>query len=80
MIAMDPSGASDRILVTVNVTDVDDPAQIIGFAWIRFAENGTTPVGIFRALAVRVGAPSRGPLAVPTQTGSPSAGGVLRFR
>ena len=50
MIATDPSGASDRMLVTVNVTDKDDPAQIIGFASIRFAENGTTPVGIFRAL------------------------------
>ena len=49
MIATDPSGASDRVLVTVNVTDEDDPAQITGSSSIAFAENGTTPVGIFRA-------------------------------
>ena len=50
MIATDPSGASDRMLVTVNVTDEDDPAQITGSSSIAFAENGTTPVGIFNAL------------------------------
>ena len=50
MVATDPSGASDRMLVTVNVTDEDDPVQIVGSSSIVFAENGTTPVGIFNAL------------------------------
>jgi len=79
MIATDPSGASDRMLVTVNVTDKDDPAQIIGSSSIAFAENGTTPVGIFNAL--REGGGS-----VTWSVSGPDEGrftigrGVLRFK
>ena len=47
--ATDPSGASTSIPVTINVTDEDDPAQITGSRSISFAENGTSPVGRFRA-------------------------------
>ncbi len=49
VIATDPSGASDSILVTINLTDEDDPAQITGVSSVDFAENGTTPVATFSA-------------------------------
>ncbi len=78
MIATDPSGASDRMLVTVNVTDKDDPARIIGFASIRFAENGTTPVGIFRALREGRGAVTWS-LSGPDADRFTIGRGVLRF-
>ena len=77
--ATDPSGASARMLVTVNVTDRDDPARIIGNGSIRFAENGTTPVGIFNAFRQGVGSVTwsiTGPDADRFTIGR----GVLRFR
>ena len=79
MVATDPSGASDRILVTVDVTDEDDPAQITGSGSIAFAENGTTPVGIFSALDEAGGAIT---WSVSGRDGDlfTIGGGVLRFR
>ncbi len=79
MIATDPSGASDRMLVIVNVTDVHDPVLIVGNGSIRFAENGTTPVGIFNAFREGRGS-------VTWSTSGPDEDrftirrGVLRFR
>ena len=49
VIATDPSGASDSILVTVNVTNVHDPVFITGVRSVRYAENGTDPVASFTA-------------------------------
>ena len=47
--ATDPSGASDSIQVTVNVTNVHDPVHITGPRSVRYAENGTEPVASFTA-------------------------------
>ena len=47
--AADPSGAADSILVTINVTDEDDPADIAGASSLSYAENGTGPVATFAA-------------------------------
>ena len=47
--ATDPSGASDSIQVTINVTDVHDPVHITGVRSVRYAENGTAPVASFTA-------------------------------
>ena len=47
--ATDPSGAADSILVTINVTDVDDPAAISAPSALDYAENGTGPVATFSA-------------------------------
>ena len=49
VIATDPSGASAGIEVTINVTDVDDPARITGVRSADYAENGTGPVASFSA-------------------------------
>ncbi len=47
--ATDPSGASDSIAVTVNVTDVNDPVDIVGEKSVTYAENGTAAVATFTA-------------------------------
>ena len=47
--ATDPSGASDSIQVTINVTNVHDPVFITGPTRIRYAENGTDPVASYTA-------------------------------
>ena len=47
--ATDPSGASDSIQVTINVTNVHDPVHITGVRSARYPENGTEPVASFRA-------------------------------
>ena len=48
--ATDPSGAADSILVTINVTDENDPAEIAGASAKDYAENGTDPVLTFTAM------------------------------
>ncbi len=47
--ATDPSGAADSILVTINVTDEDDVAEIAGPSAFVHAENATIPVATFTA-------------------------------
>ncbi len=47
--ATDPSGASDNIQVTINVTNVHDPVHISGVRSVRYAENGTEPVASYTA-------------------------------
>ena len=47
--ATDPSGAADGILVTINVTDENDNAEIAGPAAVDYGENGTGPVVTFAA-------------------------------
>ena len=47
--ATDPSGASDTIVVTISVTNRNEPAQITGNSSWSYAENGTGPVGAFSA-------------------------------
>ena len=47
--ATDPSGASDSISVTINVTDENDNAAISGSASQTYAENGTAAVARFTA-------------------------------
>ena len=41
--ATDPSGASDSILVTINVTDENDPAEIAGAASMRLRRERHRP-------------------------------------
>ena len=79
MVATDPSGASARMLVTVNVTDRDDPAQIVGSSSIAFAENGTTPVGIFNAFR-EGGGSVRWSITGPDADRFTIDRGVLRFK
>ena len=47
--ATDPSGASDSIQVTINITNVHDPVHITGPRSVRYPENGTEPVASFTA-------------------------------
>ena len=47
--ATDPSGASDSIQVTINVTNVHDPVHITGVRSVRYPENGTDAVASFTA-------------------------------
>ena len=47
--ATDPSGASDSIQVTINVTNVHDPVHITGRNAVRYFENSTDPVASFTA-------------------------------
>ena len=47
--ATDPSGASDSILVTINVTNVHDPVHITGVRSVRYPENGTDPLASYTA-------------------------------
>ena len=47
--ATDPSGATDSIAVTINVTDENDDAVISGNASYSYAENGTAAVATFTA-------------------------------
>ena len=47
--ATDPSGASDSIQVTINVTNVHDPVHITGVRSVRYPENGTDPLASYTA-------------------------------
>ena len=47
--ATDPSGASDTISVTVNVTDKNEGATIDEIETVKYAENGTDPVATLSA-------------------------------
>ena len=47
--ATDPSGASDSIQVTINITNVHDPVHITGPRSVRYPESGTEPVASFTA-------------------------------
>ena len=47
--ATDPSGASDSIQVTINVTNVHDPVHITGTSRVSYAENGTEPLASYTA-------------------------------
>ena len=47
--AADPSGASDSIQVTINVTNVHDPVHITGTSRVSYAENGTEPLASYTA-------------------------------
>ena len=48
--ATDPSGATDSIMVTIMVTDENDPASITGSTSVSYPENGTDPVVTFSAM------------------------------
>ena len=41
--ATDPSGASDSIFVTIEVTNVDEPLTLTGPSTVPYAENDTGP-------------------------------------
>ena len=48
--AEDPFGRSDTVMVTIMVTDVDEPPMLEGDAAVDdYAENGTGPVAIYTA-------------------------------
>ena len=47
--ATDPSGDSDSIDVTIDVTDVDEPLTLTGPSAVPYAENDTGPVDTFSA-------------------------------
>ena len=79
VIATDPSGASDIILVTINLTDEDDPAEITGVDSVDFAENGTNPVATFSAFEEGGGA-VRWSLNGLDEDRFTISDGVLRFR
>ena len=79
VIATDPSGASDTILVTINITDVGDPVRITGIRSASFAENRSTPVATFNAYGEEGGA-IRWSLSGPDEDLFTIARGVLRFR
>ena len=47
--AADPSGATDTIAVTINVTDVDEPPDVSGQTAVDYAENGAASVATYAA-------------------------------
>ena len=47
--ATDPEGASDMIMVTITVTNVDELGTVSGEATFSYAENGTDAVGTYTA-------------------------------
>ena len=47
--ATDPYGLSARITLTITVTDVDEPPEVLGEAHVTIEENSTDPVGRYRA-------------------------------
>ena len=49
LLAIDPSGAHDTIMVTIMVTDEEDGAVITGVEEVDYAENGEAPVATFSA-------------------------------
>ena len=49
LLAMDPSGAHDTIMVTIMVTDENDGAVIAGLEEIEYAEGGEDAVATFTA-------------------------------
>ena len=75
----DPSGAQDSILVTINVTDEDDDAEIAGSSSINYAENGTGPVATFSA-SDQDGDPIEWSLGGLDKESFTIAGGVLAFK
>ena len=77
--ATDPSGAAVSIPVTINIADVDEPAQIAGTGSVDFAENGTGPVGTFIAYG-QDGDAIRWSLSGPDEGLFTIDGGVLSFR
>ena len=48
--ATDPSSATDSIMVTIMVTDENDPASITGSTSVSYPENGTDPVVTLSAM------------------------------
>ena len=48
--AEDSFGASDTIMVTIMVTDMDEVPEMTGGAAIEYAENGTGPVATYTAV------------------------------
>ncbi len=48
--ATDPSGATDSITVTINVTDENDPATITADGSVDYPENGADPVATYTAI------------------------------
>ena len=78
VIASDPSGATDSILVTIDVTDEYDPVQITGIRSTSFPENRRTPVATFSAQGG--GNAVRWSLSGPDDDRFTIRGGVLRFR
>ena len=77
--ATDPSGASDNIQVTINVTNVHDPVHISGVRSVRYAENGTDPVASYTAFD-EAGHVIRWTLRGDDDDVFTIDGGVLRFR
>ena len=79
VIATDPSGASDSIQVTINVTDVHDPVNITGARSVTYAENGTGPVASYSAFDEE-GHAIEWSLSGPDSDLLAIDGGVLSFR
>ena len=78
--ATDPSGAVDSILVTINVTDENDDAEIAGASAIDYAENGAGPVATFTANDQDGDAIAWSSEWRLMPTCSPSLGGALDFQ
>ena len=78
--AADPSGATDTIAVTINVTDVDEAPDISGQTSINYAENGTVSVATYTATDPEGVTPIRWTLAGNDEGDfSISTAGVLNF-
>ena len=73
--ATDPSGASDSIDVTIDVTDVDEPLTLTGPSTVPYEENDTGPVATYRATD-----PERDPIQWTVDSDAFTiSNGVLRF-
>ena len=79
LIATDPSGAADSILLTISVNDENEPAQITGINSIDFAENGTASVATFGAHD-QDGSAIKWTLSGPDADRFTIKSGVLRFK
>ncbi len=77
--ATDPSGATDSIQVTINVTNVHDPVHVTGVRSVRYPENGTGPVASYTAFD-EAGHVIRWSVSGPDDDLFTIDGGVLVFR
>ncbi len=77
--ATDSSDASDTIMVTIDVTNVNEPPKLTGLSSVDYAENGTGPVATYTADDPENATIQWSPTGADASHFTVSTGGVLTF-
>ena len=80
VMAEDSFGASDTIMVTIMVTDMDEAPDVTGEASIEYTENGTGPVTTYTAVDPEMTAIASWTLGGADAADFTIEGGVLMFK